>query len=132
MHEKEERLTNENFILYCARAYQNPQCHDSEEFFEDLSKVKYLKKLLTRYETQNELRTNLIINHIIILKNVFGAYNCVKILLLKLNKQMHLVKPFLVLMDIMPEKVYNVGDQDVVYLDEISMDQKIIEELRNI
>ena len=127
-----EPLTDQNFILYCAKHYCNAQCHSSEEFFEDLNKIKYLKKLITRYEITNELKTNLIVNHIIILKNVFGSYHCAKILFLRLDCQMEYIKPFLVMMNLLPEKIYNVGIHETVYTDSIPMNKAIVAELRKI
>ena len=63
-------LTEKNFLLFCAKHYDNP-VSDSEEFFEDLNRLKYVKKLITRYIDNGELKERLILNHIIILNNCF-------------------------------------------------------------
>ena len=67
-----DELTNKNFKLFAAQQYSNPECTDVEEFKNDLSRFKYLKRLLTRYEEHGELQERLILNHIIVLYNVFG------------------------------------------------------------
>ena len=80
MHDK---LTDDNFLIYCAKHYDNPQCHSTEEFIEDLKRIKYIKKLITKYIESDELRERLIMNHLIVLNNVFGAEHLSKILYLK-------------------------------------------------
>ena len=127
-----EKLTNDNFLIYCAKYYDNPQCHSTEEFIEDLRRVKYIKKLVTRYVEHNDLKERLILNHIIILNNVFGAELLCRILLLKMRNEFKYIKPFLVLLNILPEKVYNVGAEKIVFTDLISMDENLVNILRKI
>jgi hypothetical protein len=127
-----EKLTNENFLIYCAKYYDNPQCHSTEEFIEDLRRIKYIKKLITRYVEHNDLKERLILNHIIILNNVFGAELLCRIFLLKMRNEFKYIKPFLVLLNILPEKVYNVGEEKIIFTDLISMDDKLIKVLRKI
>jgi len=126
-----ERLTENNFLIYCAKIYDNPQMLKSEEFLEDLDRIKYIKKLITRYTESKDIKERLILNHIITLHNCFGYY-LAKILYLKMKKQFQYVKPFLVLIDAMPSVIYNVGDEDIVYTDSIPMDINIIKALRKI
>lgn len=126
-----ERLTEDNFLVYCAKIYDNPQMLKSEEFLEDLDRIKYIKKLITRYTESKDIKERLILNHIITLHNCFGIYLS-KILYLKMKKQFQFVKPFLVLIDAMPSVLYNVGDEDIVYTDSIPMDINIIKALRKI
>ena len=66
------KIDESNFILFAAQSYDNPQCMDETEFFDDLKRFKYLKRLLKRYVKTGVLRTNLILNHLIVLFNVFG------------------------------------------------------------
>ena len=127
-----EKLTNENFLIYCAKYYDNPQCHSTEEFIEDLRRVKYIKKLVTRYVEHNDLKERLILNHVIILNNVFGAEVLCRILLLKMRNEFKYIKPFLVLLNILPEKVYNVGGEKIIFTDLISMDENLVNILRKI
>jgi hypothetical protein len=122
---------DKNFLLYCAKHYENPYC-DSEEFIEDLNRIKYIKKLVTRYVEYGELKERLILNHIIILNNCFGPEALCKILYLKLKGQMKYIKPFLVLLNILPEKIHNVNNESLIYTDTIDMDDLIVAKLRNI
>ncbi len=126
-----DELTEENFILYCAKVYDNPQCHSIDEFYADLDRIKYLKKLFTRYHTKQDLRERLILNHIILLTNVFGPYHSTKILFFQIDKE-HWVymKPFFVLLGIMPREVKKDGE--VFQDDEIGLDEGIIEALRKL
>lgn len=125
------RLTDDNFLVYCAKIYDNPQMTTSEEFIEDLDRIKYIKKLITRYVESNDLKEQLILNHIITLHNCFGV-QLSKILYLKLEKQFHCIKPFLIMLNALPEVIYNVGNYNKVYTDEIPMDLNIIKALRKI
>jgi hypothetical protein len=124
-----EKLTDSNFLLFCAKHYDHPQ-YDSEEFFEDLNRIKYIKKLITRYVENGELKERLILNHIIILANCFGPETLNRILYLKLKTQMKYIKPFLVFLNIMPLKILNINDDKIIYTDSIEMDQNIIAKLR--
>ena len=64
-----ENLTEKNFLLFCASHYDNPQYYNTEDFMEDLNRIKYIKKLITRYVEKGELKERLILNHIIVLNN---------------------------------------------------------------
>ena len=125
-----EKLTNENFLLFCATHYKNSSYVSTEDFIEDLNRVKYIKKLITRYIENGDLKERLILNHIIILNNCFGPEILCKILYLKLKPQMKYVKPFLVLLNVLTHKIYNVADDDVIHTDEIEMDLDIVNKLR--
>ena len=125
----QERQTEDNFLVYCAKKYDNPQALSTEEFLEDLERIKYIKKLITRYLDNGEIRERLILNHIITLKNCFGL-ELAKILFLKLEDQFKYVKPFLLYLSILPDKIYNVGDRNVVIMDDVPMEQAFINSLR--
>lgn len=127
-----EKLTDQNFLLFCAQHYDNSKYTSTEEFIEDLNRIKYIKKLITRYIEGEDLRERLILNHIIILNNCFGADILCKILYLKLNPQMRYIKPFMILLNILPEKIYNVNDEVVIDTDLIEMDQTIVSLLRKV
>ena len=126
-----EKITDENFFVFCARHYDK-QCHSTEEFIEDLQRIKYIKKLVTRYEETGELKERLILNHLIILSNVFGPEIACKIIFLRMKEQLKYLKPFLILLNILPNKLYNVGDENIINTDVIPMDNKIVELLRKI
>ena len=126
-------LTHKNYLLYAVKKYENPHCSGIEEFNEDLQRIKYVKKLLTRYEQTGELKERLILNHIITLNNVFGPEALVKIVFLKMKKFLKYVKPFLVLLNILPEIVTNVEKPGaIIYTDTIPMDPVIVEALRKL
>lgn len=127
-----DKLTDENFLLFCAHYYDNSKYTSTEEFVEDLNRIKYIKKLITRYIDGDELKERLILNHIIVLNNCFGAEILCKILYLKLNAQLKFVKPFLVLLNILPDKIYNVNDEVVIDTNLIEMDQNIVNLLRKV
>jgi hypothetical protein len=126
-----EKLDESNFLLYAAKHYDNPQCLDTEEFYDDLKRFKYLKRLFGKYEETGELRERLIINHLIVLYNVFGIH-ATRMLFVKLYPYYSYLKPFLVLLNYMPDKVVVGADNTVIYSSDITMDQHIIEVLRKI
>lgn len=128
-----ELLTEENFLLYCAKHYDKRYYVDDEEFLTDLNRIKYIKKLLTRYEQEGDLKERLILNHIIVLNNVFGPHHCSRILFLKFQNNMPKIKPFMVLLNILPENVYNVNEELTVYnMDMYSMDENIVKKLKEL
>ena len=127
-----EFLSDDNFLMYCAKHYENPQCHSTEEFIEDLKRIKYIKKLITRYIEYGELKERLILNHLIILCNVFGPEHLSKILYLKMKPQFKYLKQFLILLNVLPKTFYNIKDEKVIDTDEIIMDEKIISSLRKV
>ncbi len=125
-----EKLTNDNFILYCAQNYDGKHYSSTEDFYEDLKRIKYIKKLITRYKITGDLKERLILNHIMILNNVFGPAVTCRILFFKLRNQMKYIKPFLVLLQILPNII--LLNDEAINTDYIEMDQKIIEALRKI
>lgn len=127
-----EKLTDQNFLLFCAHYYDNSRYVSTEEFLEDLNRIKYIKKLITRYLVNGELKERLILNHIIVLYNCFGPEILSKILYLKMKEQMKFIKPFLLLLDILPDRIYNVDDEMVIETDTIEMDQNIVNRLRKV
>jgi hypothetical protein len=121
-------LDDNNFVLFAAKHYDNPQCYDTEEFYDDLKRFKYLKRLFGKYEETGELRERLILNHLIILYNVFGDITT-KMLFYKLDGYYSYLIPFLVLLHRLPDKI-DVGK--IIYTSDIPMDMKIVEALRKI
>lgn len=122
-------LTNKNFVVHAARVYDNPNCDSDEEFYEDVKRFKYLKRLLNQYASGGPLKTNLILNHIIVIFNVFGDA-AVDMLFLKLKGHESRLKPFLVKISRAPDRVSVEGEcLDVVA---VGMDPKIVAELRSI
>lgn len=128
-----EPLTSNNFLIFAAKHYDNPQCHSTDEFLEDMLRIKYIKKLITRYIETGELRERLILNHVIVLANVFRPPILCKILWLKMEPEyLPYVKPFLILLNVLPEKIYNVNNINIIDTTMVSMDQHIVDKLREI
>lgn len=118
-----EELNSKNFMLFAAKSYDNPQCMTEEEFQEDLQRFKYLKRLFNRYETNGELSERLILNHLIVLYNVFGIKEANHMMFYKIDqKNWSALKTFLVYLNYLPEDQYI----------EVPLDQKIVEVLRKI
>ena len=126
-----DKLNSENFIVFCAAHYDSPY-YTTDEFIEDLNRLKYIKKLITRYIECGELKERLILNHIIILNNCFGPEILCKILYLKLKDQMPYIKPFLVALNYLPDFLYNVGDQMVIDTNLTPLDGHIVNILRKV
>lgn len=123
-----EKLNENNFLLYAMHHYDNPQCHSIEEFDEDLKKFLYLKKLLSRYKKEGELRERLILNHIIVLYNVFGD-STTNMLFYKIDKECwDTLTTFLVYLERMPEEI----PEHSLKLSDIPLDEKIISTLRKL
>ena len=126
-----ETLDNSNFLLYAAKHYDNPQCFDTKEFYDDLKRFKYLKRLFNRYKETGELKERLIINHLQILYNLFGIDATTRMLFLALKRHRECLKPFLILFNTMPNVVRCIEGNDI-YESDIAMDQTIVEILRKI
>jgi len=128
-----DKLDEFNFLLYAAKHYDNPQCYDTIEFYDDLKRIKYIKRLLNRYIEEGDLKERLILNHIIVLNNVFGPKATTKMLFLKCKGLEQQLKSFLLFLNILPEKVENIGIENrTINTKEIIEDNKILEELRKI
>lgn len=116
-----EKLCHNNFIMYAMKMYNNSNCTGIEEFKEDLLRIKYIKRLLLKYKKKHELKDRLILNHIIILQNVFGAEACARILFYKINKDLHsYLKSFLEYLEYLPTSIPEVE------LHKINSDHRIL------
>ena len=97
-------LTPENINMFAMKHYDNPTCVDEKEFLDDMKRFKYLKRLFRKYDTSKEFKARLIINHIIILANVFGIDAASTLLFFKIDKQhWSLLKTILIFLNYMPE-----------------------------
>jgi len=100
-----QRLDRDNFILYAMKMYSGTSS-GLEDFYEDMNRIKYIKRLLIKYKKNNDLKERLILNHIIILQNVFGAEACTRILFFRLHKDLHsYLKSFLEYLQYIPKYV---------------------------
>lgn len=128
-----EKLDETNFLLYAAKHYDNPSCFDTLEFYEDLNRFKYLKRLFSRYEENGELKERLILNHIIVIYNLFGVEASTRMLFFKLKDFHPLLKPFLVFLNYCPERVYNIGlEGKTINTSDIPLDPVVVSALRKI
>jgi hypothetical protein len=125
-------LTEKNFLMYALKNYDNPACVGMDEFLDDLKRFKYIKRLLKKHGSGKELRERLILNHIIILGNLFGVEATTKILFYKIDQEhWPQLKAFLTFLNYMPLKVIVSKDLEILEKD-IPMDEKIYETLRKI
>ena len=116
-------LNDKNLPLYAAKHYYNPNFSDIEEFYEDLKRFKYIKRLVNRYLETEILADRLILNHIIVIFNVFGIEPALNMLKVKLDeKHWPVVKPFLIYLS------YIKNDE----ITGIEMDEAVVEFLRKI
>ena len=118
-----DELTEKNLLLYAAKNYYKPLGASSDEFEEDLKKFKYIKRLVNRYLDGGELSERLIMNHLIVVFNVFGIEAGVKILGLKLEgRHWPVVKPFLIYLKYITNEEFT----------NIIMDPKVVDKLRDL
>jgi hypothetical protein len=124
-------LTEDNFLLYAIKAYSSPNCIMSE-FDSDLKRTKYLKRLFRRYKLTGSLKERLILNHIILLSNVFGPEATVRILFFKIGSEDYdTLKTFLLYLNLCPPVIKSIKGQNISTWD-IPVDLKIAEKLRTI
>lgn len=126
-----DNLTSDNFLLYAARNYISPH-YIEQEFFNDLKRFKYIKRLIQKYATIGEMRERLILNHIILVYNVFETEACTKMLFFKINeKEYPILKTFLIYLNYMPDIVMNVNGKNIISSD-ININFSVANILRNI
>lgn len=131
MNFERDPLNEDNFIIYAMKAYDNPSCLSLDEFHDDLKRIKYIKRLLNRYESEGELKDRLIMNHIIVMFNVFNLF-ATRILFYKLEEEFWpALKTFLVYLGYMPDIIYGIRDEPII-TSTIEMREDIIEVLREI
>jgi hypothetical protein len=122
------RLNKSNFELFAAKNYDNPHCESDEEFKEDLLHFKYLKRLVSQYVTGGKLNDRLIMNHLIIINNLFSVSAGTEMVLFKMRGHEDVMKPFLLALNTMPQRLVVNGDE--VSSDEIPMDPVVVDTLR--
>ena len=122
-------LTDGNFTLFAARYYENPHCLTEEEFEDDLKRFRYLKRLFNKYKQTGELKDRLIINHFVVLYNVFHHRAATKMICLKLYDELSYVKPFLIMLGYWPDRIEGINGKIVVDSD-ISLDMNVTNTLR--
>jgi hypothetical protein len=118
-----ENITTNNFVMYAIKHYDNPQCEGEKEFHDDMKRFKYIKRLFKKYILSGQLKERLLLNHIIILRNLFGTEACVTLLLFKTQREyLSVLKSFLIFLNMIRE------DE----LTDIESDSYVLEALRKI
>ena len=129
---KFDDLNDDTFLMYAMREYNNMQCTDIEEFYDDLKKIKYIKRLFNAYKNSGQLKERLILNHLIIFYNVFTLQAGTRILFYKIEKDFWpMLKTFLIYLDRMPDKIDSIRGE-VILASDIQLDDGIISRLRTI
>ena len=125
-------LNEKNYLHFAMKFYDNRQCTSIEEFNEDLNKIKYVKRLFNRFLETGELRTNLILNHLIVIYNVFENEAATRMLFFRVEKKFYsILKPFLIFLNRLPEKVKGI-DGENIQTNHIPLNETTIKELRKI
>jgi hypothetical protein len=118
-------LNEDNFLLFAIKNYENPQAVSKEDFDKDLNHFKYIKRLLKRYKNTGELKVPLLINHFIVLYNIFGEA-ATPMLFFKIEKELWCtVKTFMLFLNKIPE-------YPKCYLHDIPVDLECLKELQKI
>jgi hypothetical protein len=126
-----DELNDDNFLIYAMKCYNAPHCIMSE-FESDIKRTKYLKRLFRRYKITKSLKERLILNHIILLNNVFGPEATARILFYKIDERDYdILKTFLSYLNIVPEIVYGIRGKNISVV-EIPIDVNVAEILRKI
>ena len=124
-------LSEHNILLYAAKSYDKPNCVKSE-FDEDYKRIRYIKRLLQRYRMTGEIKERLILNHLVIVQNVFGIEASTRMLFFRIDrKDWSALKTFLVYTSAMPNIVKGIRGQDIISSD-ISLDMKLVDILRKL
>ena len=122
-------LNNDNIMMYAMKAYDRPNCIMSE-FKDDMKRFNYLKRLFLRYRKIGELREQLVLNHLVVLYNVFGPEVTSRMLFFKMSKDDYpALKTYLLFLSIMPDRIRGIKGQDIISSD-IPIDTRVAEVLR--
>ena len=125
-------LNDDNFLMFAMKEYNDIQCTDIEEFYDDLKKIKYIKRLFNIYKNNGQLKERLILNHLIVFYNVFSVQAGTRILFYKIEKDFWpMLKTFLIFLDRMPEKIDSIRGERIRASD-IQLDDGIVTRLRSI
>ena len=129
---KFDDLNEGTFLMYSMKEYNNIQCIDIEEYYDDLKKIKYIKRLFNIYKNDGQLKERLILNHLIVFYNVFPAHAGTRMLFYKIEEHFWpMLKTFLIFLDRMPDKIGLIRGKEIISTD-IKLDDGIITKLRTI
>jgi hypothetical protein len=125
-----ENLCDDNFLIYAMKSYDKPNCIMSE-FEEDLKRIKYVKRLIKRYRLSGNLKERLILNHLIILANVFGVEASVRMIFYRFDREdFDILKTFLMFLNYMPTTVAGIRGTNI-YSGDITIDLFVAKRLRD-
>jgi len=126
-----DNLDDENIFIYSIKAYEKPNCVITE-FEDDVRRFNYIQKLFTKYTKSGDIKERLIINHLIILNNVFTPEVVTRLLFYKISPEHYsILKTFLLFLNIMPERVKGIMGRDIISSD-ISVDMNVVQILRRL
>ena len=124
-------LTDANFLMFAMKEYTNQQCTNIDEFYDDLKKIKYIKRLINRFLESGKLKEILILNHLVVFYNVFDNKAATRLLFFKIEeKYWSVLKTFLIYLSMMPEIVKGIRGKDIISSD-IQLNQEVIDKLRD-
>lgn len=122
-------LTDETFILFAIKNYDNPACRGLDEFQDDLKRFSYIKRLLKKYSITGEIKERLILNHLIVIYNLFGTEAATKMLFHKIEKEhWPQLKTFLVFLNLMPTDPIFLNNE-TIFGYEIKQDNLVLHKL---
>lgn len=127
-------LTRKNILLYAAHAYDNPQCLSADEFYDDYARFKYIKRICKRYVDIGDVSERLLLNHLILLINVFGIEATCRILFTTCQHDMAMLQvlcPVLSYLDALPEIIKGINGKDII-ASRIVHDKGIVERMQQI
>tara|TARA_B100001564_G_scaffold190903_1_gene160371 strand:+ start:806 stop:1168 length:363 start_codon:yes stop_codon:yes gene_type:complete len=108
-----EKLTKDNVVMYAIKHYHNPSCEGINEFYDDMKRFKYIKRLFRKYKDSGILKERLLLNHIIVVNNLFGAEAASTLLFFKIEPEYWAaLKSFLNFLSIMPPKDLRFVESD--------------------
>lgn len=106
-------LTEDNFLIFAMKSYNSPNCVMSE-FESDLKRIKYIKRLMKKYKSTGEIKERLLLNHIIVMSNVFGVEASIRILFFKIDEEDYsILKPFLLFINHLPKIVLGINGKNI-------------------
>ena len=118
-------LNESNYLLFAIKFYDNPQSVTREDFESDLKRIRYVKRLLKRYQNNGELKVHLILNHLIILFNVFNEAT-VPLLFYNLDEELWpAIKSFLIFLNL-------VSEYPKTKVNEIEADEYCLQQLKEL
>jgi len=126
-----DNLTDDNVMMYAIKAYDKPNCIMSE-FSEDMKRFNYLKRLFRRYRKHNELRERLVLNHLVVLNNVFGVEVTTRLLFYEMSTSDYSqLKTYLLFLSCMPDVIVGIKGKNILS-SSIEVDMKIANVLRTL